>query len=87
MPVTTSVRAPEISAVVAPRRWATVRRPIARSSSTSSAACHTNKYGVIVVPRNATNVAIHILSKRISGTNVWRSASSQFTPTTNALTM
>ena len=49
MPVTTSARAAEISSLVAPRRCSTVRRPIDRSSSTSSAACQTNKYGVIVV--------------------------------------
>jgi hypothetical protein len=79
------LRDPRISAGVAPRRCSTVVRPMARSSSTSSAACQTNRYGVIVVPRKPTNVAIHILSRCISGTIVCRSASPQFTPTTNAL--
>src|SRR5665213_1376350 len=86
MPERTSARAPATSALVAPRRCSTFVRPIDRSSSTSSSSCHTNSYGVMLVPRNPTKVAIHILLKRTSGTNVWRRASNQLTPTTNALT-
>jgi hypothetical protein len=57
IPATTSVRALLNSSVVAPLRCLTVRRPIARSSSTSSAACQKKRYGEMVVPRMPTKVA------------------------------
>src|SRR5437867_11376266 len=48
MPVKTSWRASRSSWSLAPRRSATVRRPLARSSSTSCEACQKNRYGEIV---------------------------------------
>src|SRR2546428_4488696 len=49
IPVATSSRASASSCAVAPRRWATVRRPRAFSSSTSCDACQKKRYGEIVV--------------------------------------
>src|SRR5262249_1901490 len=61
----------------APRRAASVRRPWARSSSTSCDACQKNRYGEIVVPKMPTSVAMNSRSNLISGVTVARSTVNQ----------
>src|SRR5213592_2146659 len=78
MPVKTSWRASRSSWSLAPRRSATVRRPLARSSSTSCEACQKNRYGEIVVPRMPTSVGTARASQGTCGTSVSRRAADQF---------
>src|SRR5439155_16215306 len=69
---------------VAPRRCAR-SRPIARSSSTSCAACQKNKYGEIVVPRIATRTEKNPRDHSMCGMTVASSARRQSTRATNAV--
>ena len=54
---TISILRTPISRRVAPCRQASMRRPIAFSSSTSCELCQKKRYGLIVVPRIATSIA------------------------------
>ncbi len=78
MPAITSLRAARSSAAVAPCRCRRLR-PIARSSSTSCAACQKNKYGEIVVPKIATRREKNSRDIWMRGTSVAASADRQST--------
>jgi hypothetical protein len=54
-----------------------VRRPSARSSSTSCEACQKKRYGEIVVPRMPTRVETYAASSESRGRSVSRSATDQ----------
>jgi hypothetical protein len=75
MPVLTSTAASCSSSSLAPRRCLTVTRPTVISSSTSWLACQKNRYGEIVVPSSATNIATNSGLARNVGITVPRSTS------------
>jgi 6-phosphofructokinase len=68
----TSMKDPRSSARVAPCRWLSVPRPIARSSSTSSAACQKKRYGEMVVPSTPTRTAKYRADHSMCGMKVAR---------------
>ena len=74
IPMTTSMNERRSSASVAPCRWRSVRRPIARSSSTSTDACQKNRYGEMVVPRTPTRTEKYRADHSTCGMKVARSA-------------
>src|SRR5438034_6083189 len=78
IPAMTSLRAALSSSAVAPRRCARLR-PLARSSSTSCAACQKNRYGEMVVPRMATSTEKNPRDHSTCGTIVACSARLQST--------
>ncbi len=85
IPVTTSVRDRRSSSPLAPFR-SPRQRPMARSSSTSCAACQKKRYGEMVVPRIPTNTERKDRLHSMRGTNVDCSTAPQSACAKNAVT-